>query len=133
MSGMTHVLGVGAIVLAILFSSFSAQAQGRRDPGEIHGLKLGLIAKSMTTDGFGEFACGSNGGPPRQKVEGWSEFATCRAEANGLHEVYVRFDDEDEYIGKAIDDPLHAQGKIGTRVAANPVILSLLIDRAAPL
>jgi len=130
MSGMTQALGVGAIVLAILFSNLLAQAQGRRDPGEIHGLKLGLIAKSMTTDGFGEFACGSNGGPPRQKVEGWSEFATCRAEANGLHEVYVRFDDEDEYIGKAIDDPLHAQGKTGTRVAGHPVILSVLFDRA---
>ena len=128
MNGFAQALGVGAAVLAILVSNLSAQAQTRRDPGEVHGLKLGLIAKSMTIDGFGEFACGSNGGPPRQKLDGWTDFATCRAEANGLHEVYVRFDDEDEYIGKAIDDSMHAQGKIGTRVAGHPVILSVLFD-----
>jgi hypothetical protein len=127
MSRMTHVLGVGAIVLAILLSNLSAQAQGRRDPGEIHGLKLGLTAKSMTIDGFGEFACGSNGGPPRQKLDGWTDFATCRAEANGLREVYVRFDDEEEYIGKAIDDDQYTRN-IGTRVAGHPVILSALFD-----
>src|SRR5262245_18839090 len=110
MSSVAQALRVSAVVLTVVFSGFSAQAQGKRDPGEIHGLKLGLAAKSMTVDGFGDFACGSNGGPPRQKLEDWSDFATCRAEANGLHEVYVRFDDEDEYIGKAIDDPQHAQG-----------------------
>ena len=106
-----------------------AQAQGRPDPGEIRGLKLGLKAQSMTLDGFGDLACGSNGGPPRQKLDGWSEFGKCRAEANGLHEVYARFDDEDEYIGRAIDEPRYARGKTGTRVAGHPVILSALFDR----
>jgi hypothetical protein len=129
MSPFAQAPSVGALLLAILFSGHSAHAQGKRDPGEIHGLKLGLAAKSMTTDGFGEFACGSNGGPPRQKLEDWADFASCRPEANGLHEVYVRFDDEDEYVGKAIDDPLHAQGRTGTRVAGHPVILSVLFDR----
>ena len=106
-----------------------AQAQRRPDPGEIRGLKLGLKAQAMTLDGFGDLACGSNGGPPRQKIEDWSEFRKCRAEDNGLHEVYARFDDEDEYIGKAIDEPRYARGKTGTRVAGHPVILSVLFDR----
>ena len=83
----------------------------------------------MTLDGFGDLACGSNGGPPRQKLEDWSEFRKCRAEDNGLHEVYARFDDEDEYIGKAIEEPRYARGKTGTRVAGHPVILSVLFDR----
>ena len=83
----------------------------------------------MTLDGFGDLACGSNGGPPRQKIEEWSEFRKCRAEDNGLHEVYARFDDEDEYIGKAIEEPRYARGKTGTRVAGHPVILSALFDR----
>ena len=52
-------------------------------------------------------------------------------EASGLHEVDVRFDDEDEYIGRAIDDPRVARGKIGTRVAGHPVILSVLFDATA--
>jgi hypothetical protein len=122
----------GAIVAALAHTPAQAQgrqAQKRPDPGEIRGLKLGLKAQSMTLDGFGDLACGSNGGPPRQKIEDWSEFRKCRAEDNGLHEVYARFDDEDEYIGKAIEEPRYARGKTGTRVAGHPVILSALFDR----
>jgi hypothetical protein len=120
------LLLAGVVVTAL--ADIPAQAQ-RPDPGEIRGLKLGLMAKSMTLTGFGDLACGSNGGPPRQKIEEWSEFAKCRPEASGLHEVYVRFDDEDEYIGKAIEEPRYARGKSGTRVAGHPVILSALFER----
>jgi hypothetical protein len=118
-----------AVVLAIVLANASAQAQGRADPGEIRGLKLGLKAQSMSLDGFGDLACGSNGGPPRQKLDEWSEFGKCRPEANGLYEVAARFDDEDEYIGKAIEEPRYARGKTGTRIAGHPVILSALFDR----
>lgn len=83
----------------------------------------------MRLDGFGDLACGSNGGPPRQKIGQWSDFDKCRPEDSGLHEVYARFDDEDEYIGKAIDEPRYARGKTGTRVAGHPIILSALFDR----
>ena len=106
----------------------AADAQ-RDDPGEVRGLKLGLKAPEMTLAGFGDLACGSNGGPPRQRVDAWSEFTKCRPEASGLHEVAVRFDDEDEYISRAMEDPRVARGKIGTRVAGHPVILSVLFDR----
>jgi len=96
---------------------------GGSDPGEIHGLKLGLKADEMSTDTFGDLACGSNGGPPRQAIDDWSNFRKCRPEPSGLHEVNVRFDDQQDYIGRAIDDPMYAQGRIGTRVAGHPVIL----------
>jgi hypothetical protein len=122
-----------ALALAFLISSASAQAQGRADPGEIHGLKLGLKAKAMNLDGFGDLACGSNGGPPRQRIERWADFIQCRPDDTGLYEVNARFDDEDEYIGKAIDDPRYAQGKTGTRVAGHAVILSALFDSAGVL
>src|SRR5215510_3219419 len=116
----TRTVAACALTLAVLVPGAPAQAQGqaqtqaRRDAGEVRGLKLGLKAPSMTLDGFGELACGSNGGPPRQKIDGWLEFAKCRPEESGLHEVYARFEDEDEYIGKAIDDPRYAKGKLGT-------------------
>jgi hypothetical protein len=113
--------------LALVAALSAAAAQSRPDPGEIRGLKLGLDARRISPDGFGEFACGSNGGPPRQKLEGFADFAKCRAEPNGLHEVYLRFDDEEEYIGRAIDDDQYTR-KIGTRVAGHPVILSALFD-----
>jgi hypothetical protein len=119
---------IAAGILAAALVNGPAQSQRKPDPGEIRGLKLGLAVQSMTLQGFGDLACGSNGGPPRQKLEQWSDFRKCRPEGNGLHEVYARFDDEDEYIGKAIEEPRYARGKIGTRVAGHPVILSALFD-----
>jgi hypothetical protein len=118
---------LGIIALAALLASATAFAQ-QKDPGELRGLKLGQNARTMSTDGFGQFACGSNGGPPRQPLDDWTGFAKCPAEPDGLHEVYVRFDDEEEYIGLAIDDPLYAAQRTGTRVAGHPVILSVLFD-----
>jgi hypothetical protein len=118
-----------AVLIAAVFTGASvAVAQPAQDPSEVHGLKLGLSAISMTMDGWGELACGSNGGPPRQKLGAWSEFSKCTPEASGLREIAARFDDEDDYIGKAIDDPLYAAKRIGTRVAGHPVILSALFD-----
>lgn len=109
-----------------------ASAQERKDPGEIRGLKLGLMAADMETDGFGEFACGGNGGPVRQAIDDWNDFRKCRPEANGLREVAVRFDDAEEYVSKAIDDPLYTRRR-GTRVAGHPVLLSALFDEAGIL
>jgi len=63
----------------------------------------------MSLHGFGELACGSNGGPPRQKLEDWSDFAKCRVEESSLHEVYARFDDEDD---GAIDARSHAYQRL---------------------
>jgi hypothetical protein len=103
-------------------------AEPQPDPGEIHGLKLGLKAAEMSADTFGDLACGSNGGPPRQTIGGWTEFRKCRPEPNGLYEVYAPFDDQQDYVARAIDDPMYAQGKVGTRVAGHPVILSVLFD-----
>jgi len=125
MSAPRRVASFAALLLVAAMSA--ASAQNRPDPGEIHGLKLGLDARKMSLAGFGEFACGSNGGPPRQKLDGFADFAKCKAEPSGLHEVYLRFDDEDEYIGRAIDDDKYTN-KIGTRVAGHPVILSVLFD-----
>ena len=119
---------VGVAIWVIALASLPSLAQARPDPGELRGLKLGLNAKTMSTDRFGDFACGSNGGPPRQRLDDWAGFSDCRREDSGLHEVYARFDDEEEYIGRAIDDPLYAGQKTGTRVAGHPIILSVLFD-----
>lgn len=123
---------VGA-ALALAMLGAAAHAQSKPDPGEIHGLKLGLHAEAMSTADWGELACGSNGGPPRASLDKWSEFKKCPPEANGLHEIYARFDDEAEYVGKALDDPLFAGQQTGTRVAGHPVILSALFDDAGVL
>jgi hypothetical protein len=118
-----------AALAAFAFAPSAHAQQLQRDPGEIHGLKLGLKAAEMSTDTFGDLACGSNGGPPRQAIDDWAGFGKCRPEPSGLYEVNVRFDDQQEYIGRAIDDSMYAQGRVGTRVAGHPVILSVLFDK----
>src|SRR5262249_3661249 len=131
---MTHAAHkfLGACVMALIVTSMAASAQPRRDQGELRGLKLGLNAATMSTDTWGEFACGSNGGAPRQRIFDWSEFAKCRPEENGLYEVYAGLDDEHEFRGRATDDPV-TLGRTGTRVAGHPIILSVLFDRSGIL
>jgi len=123
----------GAIVALAVTVAMEARAQTQNDSGEIHGLKLGLLAQTMTLNGWGELACGSNGGPTRQELGTWSEFGKCPPDASGLHEVAARFDDEDEYVGKALGNPLYAGPRIGTRVAGHPVVLSALFDDGGTL
>jgi hypothetical protein len=120
-------IACAAAALAIVGAS-GVCAQTQSDPGEIHGLKLGLAAQAMTLDGWGQLACGSDGGPPRQELDAWSDFTKCRPEASGLREVAARFDDEDEYVAKALGEPLYAGRQTGTRVAGHPVVLSAQFD-----
>jgi hypothetical protein len=129
MRGGDAVVGACLMALALAIQSAPAQFQNESDAGELRGLKLGINAAAMAMDRWGELACGSNGGPPRQRIDEWTDFARCRPEQSGLHEVYARFDDEEEYIGKARNDPLYAGQNTGTRVAGHPVILSALFDR----
>jgi hypothetical protein len=115
----------GVAAAFVIASASGAWAQTAPDPGEVHGLALGLNAQTMTLDGWGELACGSNGGPARQVLDDWSDFKKCPPEPNGLHEVAARFDDEDEYVAKALGEEAEHSG---TRVAGHPVVLSALFD-----
>ncbi len=45
-----------------------------------------------------------------------------------MREVAARFDDEDEYVAKALGEPAYAGRQTGTRVAGHPVVLSALFD-----
>src|ERR1700684_816357 len=116
-----------AAALMVAYATL-ASAQTPSDPGEDHALILGLVAQAMTLDGWGELACGSDGGPPRQELDAWSDFKKCRPEASGLREAAACLDDEDEYVAKALGEPSYAAQRTGTRVAGHPVVLSALFD-----
>jgi hypothetical protein len=118
----------GALALAFALAVPVTTASADEDRGELRGLRLGTQAGTMSTDGFDDFACGSNGGPPRAPLSGWTDFHTCRPEASGLHEVYVRFDEQQAYQAKAFGDPTLPSEADGTRVAGHPVILSVLFN-----
>jgi hypothetical protein len=60
-------------------------------------------AVSEIPDGFINYACGTDGGPPSVPLKNFADFKKCRPDANGLHEVYFEYDDELEYWARALD------------------------------
>jgi hypothetical protein len=51
----------------------------------------------------------------------WRDFARCRAEPDGLHEVYFEYDDELEYIARARDADREITRWAGTTEVIFPV------------
>ena len=122
-----------AIAMVVLAVPAVAGAQTLRR-ATVWDLKIGQpVSAQPSPDQFRGFACGSNGGPPRQQLTGWRDFARCRAEPSGLHEVYFEYDDELEYIARARDIAPEITRWAGTTEVAFPVIVSALFDDAATL
>jgi hypothetical protein len=125
-----------ALLMLVVFgcpAAASAQQQDLRR-ATIWDLKLGKpIAAQPSPDEFRGFACGSNGGPPRQPLSGWSDFSRCPPEASGLHEVYFEYDDEYEYIARAKDLDREVARWAGTTEAGFPIIASALFSGAGIL
>jgi hypothetical protein len=119
---------------AVLVTAASAQTPSPpvASRAEVWDLKLGTPASALP-GGFGEYACGTNGGPPSRSLEGWGEFRRCRPEPSGLREVYFRYDDELEYWAKANELPAEIERYSGTRVYDFPVVLSALFDERGTL
>jgi hypothetical protein len=117
-----------ALLLGLICWSPAASTQDLRR-ASIWDLELGApIAAQPSSAEFRGFACGSNGGPPRQPLSGWSDFKRCAAEADGLREVYFEYDDEYEYIARAKDLPREVSRWAGTAEAGFPAIVSALFD-----
>lgn len=84
------------------------------------------VAQAPDAD-VAEITCGTNGGPPGRELGSFSDFMTCTPEDSGLREVQFSYDDEQDYIARALELEYKAlQG--GTSVYAHPVIVSVLVD-----
>ncbi len=116
------------LLVALLGCCSAAGAQDLRR-ATVWDLKLGQpVSAQPSREEFRGFACGSNGGPPRQRLSGWNDFARCSAEPNGLHEIYFEYDDENEYIARARDLDREVARWAGTTEMTFPVIVSALFD-----
>jgi hypothetical protein len=106
--------------------------------GDLRSLTVGTKVADMPATGYFELACGSNGGPPLKKIAGWAEFATCPADAQGLYEVYIEYEDQEEFTARLLEElfdrdeyaNLALRSYSGTKVAGHPVILSVLFDKS---
>lgn len=130
----TMKLLMAALIAGATTVGLAASAQTPAVRLTLWNLKLGTpLAQMPPVEAYMAYACGSNGGPPRQQIKGWSEFAKCRAEASGLHEVYFEYDDEREYIARALELGPEIGRWAGTTEQAYPVIVSVLFDDAGVL
>lgn len=119
----------GGLIAALICCATAASAADDLRRATVWDLRLGQpIAVQPAPTEFRAFACGSNGGPPRQRLAGWSDYARCRPEPSGFHEVYFEYDDEYEYIARARDLPREIARWAGTTEAGFPVIVSALFD-----
>ena len=120
--------GLLAAMIALTCAPAPAVADDLRR-ATVWDLRLGEpIAAQPGPEQFRGFACGSDGGAPRQRLSGWSDFMRCKAGPDGLHEVYFEYDDEYEYIARARDLPREIARWAGTTEGGFPVVVSALFD-----
>jgi hypothetical protein len=123
-----------ALIVAVLCWLAAPAAGQELRRATVWDLKIGAaVAEQPAPSEFRGFACGSNGGPPRAQLTGWSDFRRCPAEPSGLHEVYFEYDDELEYIARAHDNDLEISRWAGTHELTFPLVASALFDDAGIL
>lgn len=95
----------------------------------IWDVSLGEPVTQVPETAVGEIACGTDGGPAGFALASFADFMSCPPEPSGLREVEFNYDDEQDYIARALElEYKFLQG--GTSVYAHPVVLSLLVDEA---
>jgi hypothetical protein len=117
------------LICAYVATGAHAETTSRR--ATLLDLPLGDTASELPT-GFKSFACGSDGGPPAMPIAGWSDFARCPRDGEGLHEVAVEYDDAGERAARAAGNPAAAWG-LGTSIDYFPIVASALFDSAGTL
>lgn len=132
---MPRIARLLAALIALAPAAGGAQVVSGGPPGltptfSIWDVALGAPVAGIDPRSVGEIACGTDGGPRGMALKSFADWADCPAEAGtGLHEVYFSYDDEQDYIAKALElEYKYLQG--GTSVFAHPVIVSILVDDA---
>jgi uncharacterized protein YjbI with pentapeptide repeats len=120
------MLSATVLVFAI---GTAAIAQQSALPPRIWDIKIGTPVDDLPLSEFVDPACGTNGGPPGSVLAGFDRFAACPEEPTGLREVWFSYNDEFEYIGRAVRDPIQIGRYAANVIFGQQVILSLLVDR----
>lgn len=119
-----------AILMAGVVSLAAGGACGQakiKPTYSIWDVVLGQPITQIPETEVSELACGTNGGPPAQTLATVRDFAQCEPEPSGLREVTFIYDDEQDYIARALDlEFKFLQG--GTSIFAHPVVVSALVD-----
>lgn len=116
------------VLLGLGLSAHASFGQAQIEPVySIWDVNLGQHVSQVPEADVGEIACGTAGGPPGHALTSFEDFLICPPEESGLREVAFSYDDEQDYIARALEVRYKfLQG--GTSVFAHPVIVSLLVD-----
>jgi hypothetical protein len=116
-----------ALALAGCLAATGTRAQSQAT--RIWDLTLGIPVAQLPLADYVDPACGTDGGPPARVLKGFDEFDQCPVETGtGLHEVWFRYDDEMEYIGRARRSEILIRQYQANSLAGQPITTSLLID-----
>jgi len=98
------------------------------EPGfTIWDVKLGQPVTAVPDSAAAIIACGTNGGPMSIELKSFGDWAQCTPEASGLREIAFTYDDEKDYIARAMELEYRALSG-GTSIYAHPVNVSILVD-----
>ena len=114
-----------ALAVAGTFAAVPSSAQ-EPEQRNIFDLDVGMNVHDLNDLWFQEYGCGDDGGPPLLPLAGWTDFGKCAA--NGLFEIYFRYNDEAEYWAKAHALTSRIELYSGTKAYAHPLIVSVLVD-----
>ena len=93
----------------------------------IWDVPLGQPVTDVPDSAAAIIACGTNGGPMSIELKSFGDWAQCTPEASGLREIAFTYDDEKDYIARALELEYRALAG-GTSVYAHPVVVSILVD-----
>jgi hypothetical protein len=118
----------GLSLIGLGLSVGAAVGQDHVEPVfSIWDVTLGEPVSQVPETEVAEVACGTGGGPPGLSLASFEDFLSCTPEPSGLYEVGFIYDDEQDYIARALEvEYQFLRG--GTSVYAHPVIVSILVD-----
>ncbi len=111
-------------------SGAAAPDLGTEPPFTIWDVKLGQPVTAAPDSAAAIIACGTNGGPISIELKTFGDWEKCTPEASGLREISFTYDDEKDYIARAMELEYRALAG-GTSVYAHPVVVSVLVDGKA--
>ena len=93
----------------------------------IWDVKIGSPISNLSDTSVSDIACGTNGGPMSLVISSFEKFSKCRSEDSGLFEIAFTYDDEEQYIAKALNIQTNSMTEV-TTVLAHRVIPSILVS-----
>ena len=113
--------------LTALPGSATAQNAAIEPTFTIWDVKLDKPVTTVPDSVAAIIACGTNGGPTSLELKSFADWAQCTPEASGLREVSFTYDDEKDYVARALELEYRALSG-GTSIYAHPVVVSILVD-----